>query len=161
MRRRHHPRWWRHGGNGGSTAPPRSRRPTSGTRPPSRGAHAPRPAGWWRRRVGRHGDGGRQRPSRCPCVRAASLCQTRRPEQMLFEMLDDNSKAGAGGWEPPHSIGGGGRRADAQGPGCAVGARRYLEPDWLQPTTAIQSLGFDFLFPFQLLSDFSASLFLG
>ena len=67
------PGWRRHGGSGGSTLPPRSRQPTSGTRPPSRGVPAPGPASRWRQRVGWHGDRGQ---SRCPCGRAASLCQT-------------------------------------------------------------------------------------
>ena len=56
---------------------------------------------------------------------------------LLFEMelLDDNSKAGAGGWPRGgrRGVGGGGRRGDAQGPGHAMGARHYLEPDWLRP----------------------------
>ncbi|RLN35079.1 uncharacterized protein C2845_PM03G08440 [Panicum miliaceum] len=67
---------------------------------------------------------------------------------LLFEMeMDgDDGKAGAGGWVPPHvRVRGGGRRADAQGPGHVAGARRRLEPDGLRrmTTTAInQKLGF-------------------
>ena len=85
---------------------------------------------------------------------------------LLFEMelLDDNSKAGAGGWPRGgrRGVGGGGRRGDAQGPGHVAGARRRLEPDGLRrmtTRTTIKSLGFDS--PLCLLdhslSDFSSS----